>query len=318
MDTLAGEKRDSAATQFDVDLTSPVEFSKDATHFDYGYAYPYEHGGPQIVGSWQQEQPPRSMTAPLQMAPRPLDIRKSQSHQSFSQPLQPRTATSSVYTGRGSLATNDNSDIPRNGQESQSYKSYNPYERKQRNSSESLTSIESSAQAEIRLPPIHTVDLSPVAESPSRKSPIGRSPVQYPEIKSRLSDQMMRGMSPPKKPAFEPWRQADVEQDHKRRRKAARDSISPPVVYNTTGNVSVADIVNATSKAQYPYDAQRPIATRRNKLAPALNIEVGSKKKEDWRVVPETVVDDVKSPMWRTMLTPQRIGDDLFLGVQKY
>jgi hypothetical protein len=321
LDIGTEEKRDSAATQFDVDITSPVEFSKGATNYDYGYAYPYQHGGPKLPGNWQQEQPPRSMTAPIHTFPKPLDIRKTQSHQSFSQPLQPRTAASSVYTGRGSLAPSDGGDITRNGQQPQSYKPLNPYERNARNSSESLTSMESAAQVEIRLPQIRTADLSPVAESPSRKSPVGRSPVQYPEIKSRLSDQMMRGMPPPKQPVFELWRQPEIEQERKRTMKVTRDSIPPPIVYNITGNVSVTDIANANHDAPYPNDARSAIATRRNKLAPALNLDGEKKKKkkgQEWRVMPENESDDMKSPVWQTTLTPQRIGDDLFLGVQKY
>lgn len=317
MDVTAEEKRDSAATQFDVDVTSPVEFSRDPTNFDYGYAYSYQHGGPQLPGNWQYEQPPRSMTAPIQIAPKPLDIRKTQSHQSFSQPLQPRTATSSVYTGRGSLAPSDGGEIPKNGQQSQSYRPVNPYERNRHNSSESLTSMESAAQVEVRLPQIRTADLSPVAESPSRRSPVGRSPVQYPEIKSRLSDQMMKGMSPPKQPVYEPWRQLEIEQERKRRKKAARDSIPPSAVYNMTGNISVADNTNASHEAPRPNDTRSPIAARRNKLAPALNLDGElKKKKQEWRVVPQE--DNINSPVWQTMLTPQRIGDDLFLGVRKY
>jgi hypothetical protein len=317
VDLGADERRDSAATQFDVDITSPVEFSKDPTNFDYGYAYSYQHGGPQLPGNWQQEQPPRSMTAPIKVAPRPLDIRKSQSHQSFSKPLQPRTAASSVYTGRGSLAPSDGGDIPRNGQQPQSYRPVNPYERNRHDSSESLTSMESAAQVEVRLPQIRTADLSPVAESPSRRSPVGRSPVQYPEIKSRLSDQMMKGMSPPKQQVFEPWRQPEIDQERKRRKKAARDSIPPPAVYNVTGNIPVADITKASHEAPHPNDTRSPIAARRNRLAPALNLDGElKKKKQEWRVVPQE--DNVKSPVGQTRLTPKRIGDDLFLGVQNY
>lgn len=310
------ERRDSAATQFDVDINSPVEFSKDPTNYDYGYAYSYQHGGPQLPGNWQQEQPPRSMTAPIQNAPRPLDIRKTQSHKSFSQPLQPRTATSSVYTGRGSLAPSDGGEMPRSGQQPQPYRILNPYEKNRHDSSESLTSIESTAQVEVRLPQIRTADLSPVAESPSRRSPVGRSPVQYPEIKSRLSDEMMKRMSPPKQPVFEHWRQPEIEQERKRRKKAVRDSIPPAAAYNVTGNFSVADITNASHAAPLPFDACSPIATRRNKLAPALNLDREMKKKQEWRVVPQE--DNMKSPKGQTTLTPQRIGDDLFLGVQKY
>jgi hypothetical protein len=317
VDLGADERRDSAATQFDVDITSPVEFSKDPTNFDYGYAYSYQHGGPQLPGDWQQEQPPRSMTAPIKVAPRPLDIRKSQSHQSFSQPLQPRTAASSVYTGRGSLAPSDGGDISRNGQQLQSYRAVNPYERNRHDSSESLTSMESTAQVEVRLPQIRTADLSPVAESPSRRSPVGRSPVQYPEIKSRLSDQMMKGMSPPKQRVFEPWRQTEIDQERKRRKKAARDSIPPPAVYNITGNIFVADITKASHEAPHPDDTRSPIAARRNRLAPALNLDGElKKKKQEWRVVSQE--DIVKSPAGQTTLTPKRIGDDLFLGVQNY
>jgi hypothetical protein len=318
LDIGNGERRDSEATQFDVDITSPVEFSKGPTNFDYGYAYSHQHGGPQLPSTWQQEQPPRSMTAPIQNAPRPLDIRKTQSHQSFSQPLQPRTATSSVYTGRGSLANSDGGEIPGNGQQPQPYKPLNPYGRNRHDSSESLTSIESTAQVEVRLPQIRTVDLSPVAESPSRRSPVGRSPVQYPEIKSRLSDQMMKGMAPPNQPVFEPWRQPEIEQERKRRKKVARDSIPPAAVYNITGNISVADMTNASQAVHYPNDTRSPIATRRNRLAPALNLDGEmKKKKQEWRVVPQEE-DNMKSPIWQTTLTPQRIGDDLFLGVQKY
>ena len=317
IDMTEDERRDSAATQFDVDITSPVEFSKNPTNFDYGYAYSYQHGGPQLPGNWQQEQPPRSMTAPIEVVPRPLDIRKTQSHQSFSQPLRPRTATSSVYTGRGSLAPSNSGEIPGNGQQPQPYRPLNPYERNRHDSSESLTSIESTAQVEVRLPQIRTVDLSPVAESPSRRSPVGRSPVQYPEIKSRLSDQM-KGIAPPNQPAFEPWRQPEIEQERKRRKKVARDSIPATEVYNMIGNISVADMTNASQAVHYSNDTRSPLATRRNRHAPALNLDGEmKKKKQEWRVVPQEE-DNMKSPIWQTMLTPQRIGDDLFLGVQKY
>jgi hypothetical protein len=312
------DKRDSAATQFDLDVTSPVEFSRDPNNFDYGYAYAHQHGGPHLPENWQKEQPPRSRTAPIQMAPKPFDIRKSQSHQSFSQPLQPRSTTSSVYTGRGSLAPSDGSEIPNRDQLPQLYKPFNPYEVKTRKSSESLTSMESAAQVEIRLPQIRTADLSPVAESPSRKSPVGRSPVQYPEIKGRLSDQMMRGLSS-KQPIVEAWHQPEIEQERKRRKKLARDSISQPIVYNIKGNASVTDFTNTSRGSPYPGDTRSPIATRRNKLAPALNLDGGMKKKrQEWRVVPEEEVDGMKSPMRHTTLTPQKIGDDLFLGVQKH
>lgn len=314
MYVTAEEKRDSAATQFDVDVTSPVEFSRNPNNFDYGYAYTYQHGGPQLPGNGQQEQPPRSMTAPIQIPPRPLHIRKTQSHQSFSQPLQPRTATSSIYTGHGSLAPSDGGDIPRNGQHPQSYRLFNPYEKKGRESSGSITSMESTAQVELRLPEIRTVDLSPVAESPTGKSPVGRSPVSYPKIPSRLSDQF----PPPKQPVFEPpWRQAELEAAKKRaqKRQESKEPVSQPIYYDTSRSQSTARRNQSPTMA-----SMSPLAERRGKkLGPAFSLSKGPQKEGKWRVVDPDIEEPMKSPMiWQPMLTPQKIGDDLFIDVRKY
>jgi hypothetical protein len=319
MDVTADERRDSAATQFDVDVTSPVEFSRDPTAFDYGYAYTYQYGRPQLPSNWQQEQPPRSMTAPIEIAPRPLDIRKTQSHQSFSQPLQPRTAASSVYTGRGSLAPSDSAEVPRNWQQPQSYRPFNPYERNKRDSAESLTSMESTAQVELRLPEIRTADLSPVAESPTNKSPVGVSPVSYPKIKSRLSDQMMKGMAPPNQPVFEPpWRQAELEAAKKRARKRqeSREPPSQPIYYHEASRSESTPRRNESPAME----SMSPLAERRGKkLAPAINLDRGPKKESQWRVVTSDVEEPIKSPKtWKPMLTPQKIGEDLFIDVRKY
>jgi hypothetical protein len=315
MNMTPEEKRDSAATQFDVDITSPVEFSRNLNNFDFGYAYTNRHGGPQLPNNWQQEQPPRSMTAPIQMAPRPLDIRKSQSHQSFSQPLQPRTTASSVYTGRGSLAPSDGGGASRNGQQPQSYRPFSPYEKSKRESTGSETSMESTAQVELRLPEIRTADLSPVAESPTGKSPVGRSPVSYPRIPGRLSDQF----PPPKQYVFEPpWRQAEIEAAKKRTRKRqeSKEPASRPINYDDRSHYE-----STTRRTESPaMETMTPLAERRGKkLGPAFNLDRGPQKENKWQVVNSQIEEPMKSPMtWKPMLTPQKIGDDLFIDVKKY
>jgi len=182
--------------------------------------------------------------------------------------------------------------------------------------------MESAAQVELRLPEIRTADLSPVAESPTNKSPVGVSPVSYPKIKKRLSDHMVKGMASPNQLVFEPRRKAEIEHDRKRRNQA-RDHAPQPVDYNITANVSVTDVTSAQHESHYPFEARTPIATRRGKgVAPALDLdgELKKKKEQKWRVVPENEMQAMKSPpaSWQPMLTPQRIGEDLFIGVEKY
>jgi hypothetical protein len=67
-------------------------------------------------------------------------------------------------------------------------------------------------------------------------------------------------------------------------------------------------------------ESMSPLAERRGKkLSPALSLSKGPQKESKWRVVNPDFEEPMKSPMiWQPMLTPQKIGEDLFIDVRKY
>ena len=315
-----GGGRDSVATQFEEDVLSPEDASaRTGGNLDIGFAYtPQQVVLPQPT-TWQMTEPPRSMTVPPQAVVKPLEIRKSQSHQSFSKPLRPRTGGSSVYSETDFNATHPNSIIhdqswrsDQNYLQTQNnpYETYQPYQpRKPKQSdSGSITSIESAAQVEPRNVDPHIADLSPVVESP-----VGRSPVSYPRIPQRLSD---RGLLPLKQPNYEPvaaerWARTFSESTTSTNTKRSVRNTRPE-------QLPLPNHIESTSSSP------SLLAKRRgNKAAPSLNLSsqgAAGRGKPTWRVVTqignEEREDLPPTPGWTPKLTPKKIGDEMYFDVK--
>ncbi|KAE9375495.1 hypothetical protein N431DRAFT_463577 [Stipitochalara longipes BDJ] len=184
------------------------------------------------VGSFSQPRRPDAYQKPqpqqyqqqYQQQPQPQQQQQQQPRLGIpTQNGRPITATSSIYSQRGSLPA---SEVARhsNHHARRSYRQAGPYDH---NSIGSLTSFdtEGSIVSPVDQDPKTAEALSPVMESPAS----GRSPVSYPKIPGRLSATTIRLVPPPPQPDFtkalgsqagagKPWRQAEIAAQRERER----------------------------------------------------------------------------------------------------
>jgi hypothetical protein len=318
--------RDSVLTQFEEEYGSPEPRSGHLSGIQYGYAYGHQNLGLWPRNNGHRVEPSRSYTVPPEVGIRPLDIRKSQSNHNFSQP-RPRTGGCSMYSEPGASVPPPLTAVSRNPSGStiqtwqhnnihQQFQSYrpNPYP----SDGGSITSIESTAEFNHGVTD-HTVDLSPVVESP-----VGRSPVSYPRIKDRLSDDMIKRMDPPPQPNFQPWRKPEIEQTPTWTNEHTQVHFAASEGYKRRPNDAYRDSLRKSTETSDDKLPSSPLATRRgNKLAPALHLAGDPVKSKEgmWRVISDDERENTEmrsSEPWQPKLTPRRIGDDLFLNVQTF
>ncbi len=197
---------------------------------------------------WRPPQASSNISASPGLFVKPLDL--SRGRGSFSQPRRPEeksraqeqlqltippqaarpiTATSSVYSTRGSVPGSD--EARRSASHSRkSYRQSGPYDSRQSEGSlTSFDSLDSGFSPDGTEPRAAGMDLSPVVESPTSTG--GISPVTYPKIPARLSASTIRMIPPPPQPDFaktlggaqvapagKPWRQAELAAQKERER----------------------------------------------------------------------------------------------------
>lgn len=177
---------------------------------------------------------------------------------------RPTTTSSSIYSARGSLSSNDpgaRNSAPRNRL---SYQKSGPYDTQE-------TII--SPQERDPEPRTAGADLSPVVESPAS----GRSPVSYPKIPqpSGRVNESIRMVSPPAQPDFtqalgagKPWRQAEIAAQLERERTARQAQSQVQEQFGMQGlrtqghqrQRSREVVADSASSVAYAFPAPPPLA----------------------------------------------------------
>ncbi|KFY34000.1 hypothetical protein V494_07144 [Pseudogymnoascus sp. VKM F-4513 (FW-928)] len=189
--------RDSAMTQFEEDNTPYTPFSYEENNTIY-YGLPNGEVKSSLPTT-NPATPPRALTSGNSL--RPQEIRNPA--RSFSQPLQPGTTTSSVYSSRSS--PRDSAANYQTGRQPQQspYRAYTPYSQpSQQEAAELPTDFNNQAlQPEPTLVPAPLRRKSHVNDRRSADlSPVVESPVSYPKI-PKLSPTF--AYPPPKQPNFQ-------------------------------------------------------------------------------------------------------------------
>ncbi|KFY46650.1 hypothetical protein V495_02340 [Pseudogymnoascus sp. VKM F-4514 (FW-929)] len=302
--------RDSAMTQFEEDNTPYTPFSYEENNTTY-YGLPNgeeKPSQPTIIPTTQQG------ASASQAGLRPQDIRKPA--KSFSQPLQPATATSSVYSGRSS--PRDSTANYQNGRQPQQspYRAYTPYRQPSQSEAAELPTEYNNQgpwPSETPLVPAPLRRKSHVNDRRSADlSPVVESPVSYPKI-PKLSPTF--AYPPPKQPNFQ-------------RLQNPRTSAGSGMSADSTSS-------SLLEKRRGKEQADALVLGRVDKKASAGG-------KNAWRVVPGSGGNGGNETGWKPQqngsgrsfmnlqgergqvpmspspweLTPKKMGDDLFLTVR--
>ena len=302
--------RDSAMTQFEEDNTPYTPFSYEESNTIY-YGLPNGNIKSSLPTTTPATQP-RELVVPN--VPRSQEIRKPA--RSFSQPLQPGTATSSVYSGRSS--PRDSAANYQNSRQLQQspYKAYTPYRQPSQPEAAELPTDYNNQNSWPSETPLVPAPLRRKSHVNNRRSadlsPVVESPVSYPKI-PKLSPTF--AYPPPKQPNFQ-------------RLQNPRTSAGSGMSTESTSS-------SLLEKRRGKEQADALVLGRVDGKAPAGG-------KNGWRLVPGSGGNGGGDAGWRPQqngsgrtfmnlqgergqvpmspspweLTPKKMGDDLFLTVR--